>query len=120
MRTLELDPDTGDLAVADGRLQVVEGVAAITQGLQMRLRLWQGEWFADTDVGIPYLGILGQKGSQAFAEATFRRAIATGNGIASLDSFSFSVNARRHASVSFRARAATGEPIAVTDFLVGA
>ena len=107
------------MAITAGRPVLVEGVDAIAQRLQMRLRLWQGEWFADTTAGIPYLGILGQKGAQAFAEATFRRAILTAPGVAALDSFTFSVDAQRRATVSFRARAITGEPITVNDFVAG-
>lgn len=120
MRTLALDPVTRDLAVTAGRVQTVEGVEAIRQKLQVRLGLWQGEWFADTDAGIPYLRMLGLKGVEAFAEATLRRAILTCPGVLSLDRFTMVVSAARHAVVSFRVTATTGDVIDVQDFVAGA
>lgn len=120
MRTLALN-DSGDLAISAGRLQLVSGVAAIRQQVQMRLRFWAGEWFADTSVGVPWGSILGAKGAQAFAEATLRRAIETTPGvIAPLERFVFTFDgARRSATVDFRARTTTGEALdftTVTDF----
>jgi hypothetical protein len=114
VRTLALDPLTGDLALTAGRLTLVEGGDAIAQRLRGRLRLWRGEWFADTGVGVPYLGFLGQKGAAALAlaENSVRQAIVTCPGIAALESFSFAADpAARAATVSFRARTTTGETI---------
>ena len=119
MRTLALDPVTGDLVIASGRPTLVEGADAVAQKLRLRLSIWQGEWFADTLVGIPYLGILGVKGSEAFAKATLDRAVDTCPGVAVRDSSSFTLGADRRAVYSFSARAITGEPIEVTDFAVG-
>ena len=51
MRCFALDPQTGDLSLADGRLSLVEGVDAVAQRLGGRLRLWRGEWFYDYDAG---------------------------------------------------------------------
>lgn len=120
MRALALDPATGDLLVSRGRLEVVTGSAALRQRLQMRLRLWAGEWFADTSVGVPWLLFLGVKGAQALAESTLRRAITTCPGVASLDAFTFTLNTRtRAATLSFRVTAATGDVLAFSDFVAG-
>lgn len=120
MRALALDPATGDLLVSRGRLVVISGAAALRQRLQMRLKLWAGEWFADTSVGVPWLLFLGVKGSQALAESTLRRAITTCPGVASLDAFAFTVNARtRSAALSFRVTAQTGDVLVFTDFVAG-
>lgn len=118
MRTLTLDPVTGDLSVEAGRLVVASGQDAIRQKLQVRLRLWQGEWFADTSVGVPYLGMLG-KATEAFAESQLRQAILTCPGVAALDRFSLTVDARRRATVSFAARTTSGEVVEVADFVAG-
>ena len=86
----------------------------------MRLRLWAGEWFADTSVGVPWLLFLGVKGAQALAESTLRRAITTCPGVASLDAFTFTLNTRtRAATLSFRVTAATGDVLAFSDFVAG-
>ena len=119
MRTLALDPVTGDVAVSGGQLQIADGVEALRQAIQMRLSIWAGEWFADRSVGVPYLRFLGVPGATTLAESLLRRAIATTPGVATLDRFSLTLDARRRARVSFEATAITGEPIAVTDFIAG-
>jgi hypothetical protein len=119
VRTLALDPATGDLAVSAGRLQTIEGVEAVRQRLQTRLRTWQGEVPWDTSIGVPYLSFLGQKGTETLAEATLREAILSAPGIIALDAFELVVDARRVARLTFRARATTGEVIDVQDFVAG-
>ncbi len=120
MRTFALDPTTGDLAISGGRPGIAEGLDATVQKLRVRLRLWQGEWPFDRTVGIPYGRILGEKGISAFASATLRQAIATSPGVATLDAYAFTEDrARRSASLAFRATSVTGEPITITDFVVG-
>lgn len=109
MRSLALDPTTGDLLLTAGRLTLVEGAAAIAQRLDGRLSLWAGEWFADTSLGVPFLTFLGVKGAAALAEASLRRAILSCPGVAALETFTFTARSDRSAVVTFRARAATGE-----------
>lgn len=109
MRSLALDPTTGDLLLTAGRLTLVEGAAAIAQRLDGRLSLWAGEWFADTSLGVPFLTFLGVKGAAALAEASLRRAILSCPGVAALETFTFTASSDRSAVVTFRARAATGE-----------
>ena len=99
MRSLALDPTTGDLLLTAGRLSLVEGVDAIAQRIQGRLALWAGEWFADTSIGVPFLTFLGAKGGEKLAESSLRRAILTCPGVASLESFS-SAATRRRSSVA--------------------
>lgn len=112
MRTLALDPTTGDLALTAWRLTLAEGTDAIVQRLRGRLRLWAGEWFADTGIGVPYRDFLGQKGAAALslAETSARQAIATCPGVAAVESFAFAL-ATRAATVAFRVRTTTGEVI---------
>lgn len=114
MRTLARDPTTGDLALTAWRLTLVEGTDAIVQRLRGRLRLWAGEWFADTGLGVPYRDFLGQKGAAALslAETSVRQAIATCPGVAAVESFAFALDrATRAATVAFRVRTTTGEVI---------
>lgn len=114
MRSLALDPVTGDLLLAGGRLTLVEGAVAVAQRLRGRLSLWAGEWFADTAVGIPFLSFLGQKGGQTLAESTLRRAILTCPGVASLEAFAMTLDSpARAARVTFTARSTAGA--AITD-----
>ncbi|MCX6027663.1 MAG: hypothetical protein NTY23_15690 [Chloroflexi bacterium] len=122
MRALALDAD-GDLALTSVRgglrLTLVEGPEAIAQRIRGRIRLWLGDWFLDTSIGVPYLQILGQKNAAAFAEATLRRVILTTPGVAGLDTFSFALTADRSATVAFRARSTDGAVVEDGGFRVG-
>lgn len=53
MTDLLLDDD-GDLALVDGQIVLVEGVAEVRQSVQQSLRFLKGEWFLDTRLGVPY------------------------------------------------------------------
>lgn len=120
MRTFATDPVTGDLALVSGRLVVVEGPLAVAERLRGRLTLWQGEWFADLAVGVPFLDFLGQKGALALADATLRAAITTCPGVASLEAFAADVDAAtRRGTVTFRARTTDGEVVEERGFRVG-
>ncbi|MBP6829465.1 MAG: hypothetical protein KA978_01715 [Deltaproteobacteria bacterium] len=121
MRSLALDPTTGDLLLTAGRLTLVEGVEAVAQRIKGRLTLWAGEWFADTSLGIPFLSFLGAKGGEKLAESTLRRAILSCPGVASLESFSFTADARtRSAVIAFRVRTTDGQVVEDGGFRVGA
>lgn len=119
MRSLALDATSGDLALASGRLTLVEGAAAIAQRLDGRLSLWAGDWFADTSVGVPFLSFLGVKGAAPLAEAALRRAVASCPGVASIEAFTFAASADRRAVVDFRVRTVTGEIIDRGGYQVG-
>lgn len=123
MRTLALD-DTGDLAFTSvaglKRLSLVTGADALRQRVCSRLRLWAGTWFGDTTIGVPYRGWLGEKGREAFAEATLRRAIATCPGVAALEQFEVVFDAiARSFSCSFRVRGADGSWFDERGFVAG-
>ncbi len=51
---LKLDPDSGDLVLTEGRLELVTGIDRIAQQARIRFQTFRGEWFADLDVGMPY------------------------------------------------------------------
>jgi hypothetical protein len=45
----------GDLDFSTNDLQIIEGLEAIRQELQIRYRFFLGEWFLNRDEGVPYL-----------------------------------------------------------------
>lgn len=46
---------SGDLDLSTNDLQLVTGIEAIRQELQIRYRFFLGEWFLNTDEGVPYI-----------------------------------------------------------------
>lgn len=55
MRYRELT-ETGDSTIFSGNTQfLVNSPETVAQAVLTRLRLWQGQWFLDTNVGVPYL-----------------------------------------------------------------
>lgn len=46
---------SGDLDVSTNDFQLVDGLAAVVQELQIRYRFFLGEWFLDPDEGVPYI-----------------------------------------------------------------
>ena len=121
MRDLALDPATGDLAISGGRLRLTElGAESVAQKLRVRLRLFRGEWFMDTSVGVPYYtDVLGRHPLSA-VEALLRQAIVTCPGVKTLESFTFAVNPDRTATLTFGVRAVdAGELVTIEDFRVG-
>lgn len=66
----------GDLDIGADDLQLISGPEAVSQHLRIRLRLFKGEWFLDTRIGVPYFQrLLGAKTSGAAVKALFRKAI---------------------------------------------
>lgn len=82
-----LDVKIGDdnvVVFENGDLVLVSGLDAIVQGCRIVLQMFQGEWFLNLDVGIPYWqSILGQKPAVAIAAARifFRRELEAVEGV---------------------------------------
>lgn len=82
-----------DMSFGSGRGDFAVGVEAVAQMVKTRLLLVRGEWFLDTDAGMPYLTeILGKSVDLARAEATFKAAIVSVEGVLSLTSFDLTAN----------------------------
>jgi hypothetical protein len=116
--TVMLDPDTGDLADVDGRQVILEGIEAIKQTCLSRLRTFLGEVFTDTTKGVPWKQqILALKGvSTTDVGGILRREILECPDIVSCGVVSVTLdNAARSVSVSFHAKASTGEDVVVED-----
>lgn len=62
--TLKFDEESGDIKLTDGKFEEVFGIEAVGQRVKDTLNTFRGEWFLDTEFGVPYLeSILGQKTS---------------------------------------------------------
>lgn len=86
MTDFALDPATGDVDLSRDDLYFVTGADAVAQHLQIRLRVFKGEWFFDTRVGIPYYSqIFVKNPNLAAIQTVFRRAITSTPGVDSLE-----------------------------------
>lgn len=68
--------DSHDLRIINGDLVIVEGAERVRQNLEIKLKLFRGEWFLDTEFGTPYLqSILGKQITLSGAIAAIRESI---------------------------------------------
>lgn len=74
---------------AKGALATVDGTEAIGQHIRQRLKTYQGEWFLDVRVGVPWLDqILGYRFDPTLAEAVVKAEILSTPGVTEILSFS--------------------------------
>lgn len=80
----------GDLHLDDkGNLVLVFGGEAVAQHVRQRLMTYEGEWFLDRAVGVPWLrDILGEQYDPALAEAVIKAEILDSDGVVDINSFS--------------------------------
>lgn len=103
---LELDSD-GDLVV-DTDAHFTTGMAAVAQGIRLRLQMFKGEWFLDLSRGVPYFTeILGAKFSQVRMREIFRAVIAESPGVDEIEALILSFASRR-LEVTWRVRTSYG------------
>src|SRR6185437_10473262 len=76
--------------------------AALAQAITLRLKTLAGEWFLDTQVGIPYLTeIFGNKRRVRYLEMCVASEIKATPGVRELRDFQVQISNNRAASISF-------------------
>ena len=89
MRDIALDTNH-DLLVSGIDLVLVDGAEQVRQQLLIKLKLWQGEWFLDTEFGTPYLQhILGKQLTMSGAIVALRKSIMEVQGVTQITSFDY-------------------------------
>jgi hypothetical protein len=119
--TLAFDPTTNDLALSG--LKILRGDAAIAQKVKQRLRFYQGEWFLDTRLGVPYIQVIfpTKPVSIPALQAIFRRVLLSVPQIVSVQSLDIALDpVERSGTIDFvaiiedgRTLTATAEPFIV-------
>lgn len=102
--------DDNDLDIAGFDLVLIGGAEQIRQQLLIKLQLWTGEWFLDTEFGTPYLqSILGKQVTLSGALAAIRKSIFEVEGVQSLAEFGYTFsNSTRKLTVNFTAQTNEG------------
>lgn len=90
---LAIDQATNDLYFEGDSLVLVRDAHAVGQHARQKLQTFEGEWFLDTTVGVPWLTqILGYKYDPALAEAVVKAKLLETDGVTEITSFSVSFN----------------------------
>lgn len=80
----------GDLDLLSSDLYWVDGAERVKQQLEIKLKLWQGEWFLNTEFGTPYLSrILGKQITLNGALAALKASIYEVNGVSDIEGFTY-------------------------------
>ena len=103
-----------------GSSVISEAGANVAQRLYIMLRTFAGEWYLNTEHGIPYFqSILGQKTTAQAIDLIFQQKILAETGVQEILEFSSSLSSSRIYSMSFKVKA-SGLIIELTDIQVGA
>lgn len=111
MLDLALTSDSHDIYLDDrGDLAMVAGADCAAQLLGVGLRLFRGEWYLDTEAGIPYYQqVLVNSPKSRVIEALFRQAILSSPEIERLLTFQMTIDRRsRTLSLAFTAVSSQG------------
>jgi hypothetical protein len=111
VRNFSVDPDTGDLLIQGGQLVLVSGLEAIRQNVRQRLLFFQGEWFLDPTVGLPWFQrILVKIPDVRTLASVFKSEIENTPGVDSVTSLVLDYDKKtRTVSVTYRASTNVGE-----------
>lgn len=95
---------------ANGDFATVDGSLGILQNILQTLKVYLGEWYLNTNIGLDYYGqILVKNPKQSAIDAIFINAILGVAGVQQLNSYSFSPNfITRQLTVSFSAQTTSG------------
>lgn len=102
--------NTGDLDTSNNELTLTTGLQAIQQHLQVKLRMFLGEWFLNTSVGVPWFqDILVKQPNFVTIENALKTEILETVGVIELISFEFDFNSTtRVFTLDFRASTEEG------------
>lgn len=80
--------ETDDMTYGQGRSNFIAQAPAVAQSVYTRLRLLRGEWFLDTDAGVPYLqDVTIKPANLSLAESAIKQAIIATTGVKELRTF---------------------------------
>jgi hypothetical protein len=85
--------NNGDFSFGHGAQDyLVDSPAAVAQAIKTTLALYQGEWFLDTTVGIPYITDVLGYGTQGLYDTLIQSTVASVQGVDSIISYTSSLD----------------------------
>lgn len=91
---LYIDPATDDIAHRNGLIRYTTSGNETAQRVITRIRRLKGEWFINTEVGMPYIqDILGKRDINYF-KLLLRKEILNTDGVQSINNFRLSFNSK--------------------------
>ena len=101
-----LDGITHDLAIVDFDLKLTDGNELTVQKIKQTLLLFEGEWFLNNSIGMPYFTeILGKGNSLSRIETLYIRAIQSIPEVVEIVEFNIDENIKtRELDISFKVR----------------
>jgi hypothetical protein len=94
MRYRELTP-TGDGTIFSGNTRfLVNSPQCVAQAVLTRLRLWQGQWFLDSNIGVPYMQQVIGFGTAGVRDGAIQSAILNTPGVNQILSYASQLNGR--------------------------
>lgn len=108
-----LSPYYGDSVWRNGPLLIADTTQPFTQTvaqrLSIRLKTFEGEWFLDTEYGVPYWQrILGKKPTKSAVDQILQQEILEENGVKEITFFSSTLKNRQY-TASFKVKVINGE-----------
>lgn len=109
MSTLKL-AGNNDIEISDNTLKIITDIDEIAQLLKTRLKLYRGEWFLNTSVGVPWLQeVLGKVNTKNGIESIIKDEILKTPGVRSLESFELDIDTvNRSLTVTFKVNTGSG------------
>lgn len=117
--TLKLD-NNGDLDFVNNNFVLVTGITALRDRIFTNLRTFQGEWFLDPALGVPYFEqVFGKQVNVGALYTIFSGAIRRTRGVAALNRLEFDLNnSTRQLNIQFNVTANDGVKLEET-FVIG-
>lgn len=109
-------PNFGDMLFVNGTAPVTEDFTeSVAQRVFITLRTFEGEWYLNTTVGVPYLErILGQKVEKSVVDRILQEKILGVDGVVDIVAFTSQFLPRRGYECKFTLRTTEGETFADT------
>lgn len=102
--------DNNDLVIENNNLLLIDGADLVKQILKERLQTFLGEWFLDTDLGVPYFQDILKKGvNLKTISNVFKNEILGTPGVIELEKFNLDfTEGNRRLSLDFSVRTEDG------------